>query len=136
MGRPSKYPLELRERAVRMVAEVRSDHDSEWAAMEHVARLLGVGSTETIRPSLISTSARLGGPPPPSMIWPLRMRISNMADSAGSTGRHAAKTGDGPGNDAEATLRPCVPKAPVSSPKTARNSVRRPADYVAAAPRE
>lgn len=49
MGRPSKYPQELRERAVRMVAEVRSDHDSEWAAMEHVARLLGVGSTETIR---------------------------------------------------------------------------------------
>ena len=49
MGRPSKYPQELRERAVRMVAEVRSDHDSEWAAMESVARLLGVGSTETIR---------------------------------------------------------------------------------------
>ena len=49
MGRPSKYPQELRERAVRMVAEVRPDHDSEWAAMEHVARLLGVGSTETIR---------------------------------------------------------------------------------------
>lgn len=49
MGRPSKYPQELRERAVRMVAEVRADHDSEWAAMEHVARLLGVGSTETVR---------------------------------------------------------------------------------------
>ena len=49
MGRPSKYPQELRERAVRMVAEVRSEHDSEWAAMETVARLLGVGSTETIR---------------------------------------------------------------------------------------
>lgn len=49
MGRPSRYPQELRERAVRMVAEVRADHDSEWAAMEHVAHLLGVGSTETIR---------------------------------------------------------------------------------------
>jgi transposase len=49
MGRPSRYPQELRVRAVRLVAEVRSDHDSEWAAMEHVARLLGVGSTETIR---------------------------------------------------------------------------------------
>ena len=49
MGRPSKYPQELRERAVRMVAEVRADHDSEWAAMGHVARLLGVGSAETIR---------------------------------------------------------------------------------------
>jgi transposase len=49
MGRPSKYPQELRERAVRMVAEVQSDHDSQWAAMEAVAKLLGVGSTETIR---------------------------------------------------------------------------------------
>ncbi len=49
MGRPSKYPQELRERAVRMVEEVRPDHDSQWAAMEHVARLLGVGSAETIR---------------------------------------------------------------------------------------
>lgn len=49
MGRPSKYPQELRERAVRMVAEGQADHDSEWAAMEHVAHLLGVGSTETVR---------------------------------------------------------------------------------------
>jgi len=32
-GRTSKrYPVELRERAVRMVGEVRSDHESEWAA--------------------------------------------------------------------------------------------------------
>jgi hypothetical protein len=37
-----RYPAELRERAVRMVAEVRSDHESEWAAMGRVAQLLGV----------------------------------------------------------------------------------------------
>ena len=37
MGRPSKYPRELRERAVRMVAEVRSDYPSEYAAMTAVA---------------------------------------------------------------------------------------------------
>ena len=49
MGRPSRYPQELRERAVRMVAEVRPDHDSQWAAMESVAKLLGVGSAETVR---------------------------------------------------------------------------------------
>ena len=29
-----RYPPELRERAVRMVAEVRSEHVSEWAAIE------------------------------------------------------------------------------------------------------
>ncbi len=44
-----RYPAELRERAVRMVAEIRSDHESEWAAMTQVAQLLGVGTPETIR---------------------------------------------------------------------------------------
>ena len=38
-----RYPPELRERAVRMVAEVSDQHESEWAAMGEVARLLGVG---------------------------------------------------------------------------------------------
>ena len=49
MARPSKYPAELRERAVRMVAEVREDHSSELAAIRHVAGLLGIGSPETLR---------------------------------------------------------------------------------------
>jgi transposase len=44
-----RYPLELRERAVRMVIEVRGDHESEWAAMIRVAQLLGVGTPETVR---------------------------------------------------------------------------------------
>ena len=44
-----RYPLELKERAVRMVGEIRDDHESEWAAMAQVAELLGVGSTETVR---------------------------------------------------------------------------------------
>jgi transposase len=44
-----RYPPELKERAVRMVAEVRSEHDSEWAAMTRVAELLGVGTPETVR---------------------------------------------------------------------------------------
>ena len=45
----NRYPVELRERAVRMVAEVRGDHESEWAAMTRVAELLGVGTPETVR---------------------------------------------------------------------------------------
>lgn len=49
MGRPSKYPQELRERAVRMVAEVRPDYDSQWAAICAVSGKLGVGSAETLR---------------------------------------------------------------------------------------
>jgi transposase len=49
-GNASKrYPPELRKRAVRMVAEVRADHESEWAAIGRVAQLLGVTSAETVR---------------------------------------------------------------------------------------
>src|SRR4051812_17334808 len=42
-----RYPAELRERAVRMVAEIRAEHESEWAAMGRVAELLGIGTPET-----------------------------------------------------------------------------------------
>ena len=49
MGRPSKYPRELRERAVRMVAELRPDYPSEYAAMTATAQMLGIGLPETIR---------------------------------------------------------------------------------------
>ena len=42
-----RYPQELRERALRLVAEVRDDYESEWKAIESVATKLGIGSTET-----------------------------------------------------------------------------------------
>jgi transposase len=32
-----------------MVAEISDQHESEWAAMTEVARLLGVGTAETVR---------------------------------------------------------------------------------------
>jgi transposase len=48
-GRSVRYPRELRERAVRLVAECRADHDSEWEAMQSVAQKLGIGTTETVR---------------------------------------------------------------------------------------
>jgi transposase len=44
-----RHPPELKEGSVRMVAEIRSEHDSEWAAMTRVAELLGVGTPETVR---------------------------------------------------------------------------------------
>jgi len=43
------YPAELRQRAVRLVAESRVHHDSEWAAIMLVAAKLGVGCAETVR---------------------------------------------------------------------------------------
>ena len=47
--RSVRYPQELRERAVRLVAESRLDHATEWEAMRSVATKLGIGSTETVR---------------------------------------------------------------------------------------
>ena len=50
MGRrSSNYPPELRERAVRMVAQVRPDYPSDWPAICAVADKLGVGTAETLR---------------------------------------------------------------------------------------
>ena len=34
---------------MRMVAEVRADYPSEWAAISAVAQKLGIGSSETLR---------------------------------------------------------------------------------------
>jgi transposase len=49
-GRTSKrYPVELRERAVRMVTEIVGNHESKWVAMSEVARLLGIDTAETVR---------------------------------------------------------------------------------------
>jgi len=47
--RSSNYPPELRERAVRMVAEVRPEYPSDWPAICAVAQKLGIGSAETLR---------------------------------------------------------------------------------------
>ena len=49
MGRGNNYPPELRERAVRMVAEVRPEYPSDWPAIVAVAQRLGIGSAETLR---------------------------------------------------------------------------------------
>ncbi|WP_420831994.1 IS3 family transposase [Nocardia huaxiensis] len=49
MSSRKKYPVELRERAIRMFVEIQDQHESEWAAMKAVADLLGVGTPETVR---------------------------------------------------------------------------------------
>ena len=49
MRRATHYPPELRERAVRMVAEVSPEYPSRWAAITAVAQKLGIGTAETLR---------------------------------------------------------------------------------------
>ena len=63
MARQSKCPRELRARAVRMVAEVRTDYPSEHAAMTAVAGMLGIGSPETIRTWIRRYQVDAGGRP-------------------------------------------------------------------------
>ena len=62
MGRPSKYPDELRERAVRMVAEVRPQYPSQWAAITAVAGMLGIGTPETLRTWIRRSEVDTGRP--------------------------------------------------------------------------
>jgi transposase len=48
MSRQSRYPQELRERAVRMVLEHRQEYASDWAAVTSIAAKVGV-HRETLR---------------------------------------------------------------------------------------
>ena len=46
---PKQYPRELRERAVRLVAEHRDQYESEYAAIRSIAAKLGIATPETLR---------------------------------------------------------------------------------------
>jgi transposase len=48
MGKRSKYSAEVRERAVRLVGESESHHESQWAAITSVAGKIGC-TAETLR---------------------------------------------------------------------------------------
>ena len=49
MGRPSKYPTELRKRAVRLVLESKADYPSEYVAIRSISSKLGITSPESLR---------------------------------------------------------------------------------------
>ena len=48
MGRQSKFPAEMRERAVRLVFDQQDQHASQWAAIVSIAEKMGC-SSEALR---------------------------------------------------------------------------------------
>jgi len=48
MGKSSRYPREVRERAVRLVLEQQEAHESQWAAISSIAGKMGC-TPETLR---------------------------------------------------------------------------------------
>lgn len=62
MRRPQKYPQELRERAVRMVLEIRQQTGERHGAVTRVAKELGIG-TESLRQWVNQTEVDSGRRP-------------------------------------------------------------------------
>lgn len=63
MTRPSKHPVEVRQRAVRLVAEHREEYDSEWASVCSIAAKFGVTSETLhrwVRQAEVDAGARPG----------------------------------------------------------------------------
>jgi transposase len=48
MRQPGRYPVEIRERAVRLVLEHQGEHSSQWAAISSIATKCGM-TPETLR---------------------------------------------------------------------------------------
>lgn len=62
MGRRSRYPAELRERAVRLVFEQCGAHESEWAAISSIGAKMGC-TAETLRKWVPQAERDAGGRP-------------------------------------------------------------------------
>jgi len=62
MSRSTRYSPELRERAVKMAIEKRSDYPSEWATFTAISNLLGM-SPETLRTWVRRTQVDIGSRP-------------------------------------------------------------------------
>jgi len=72
---PNRYPQELRERAVRMVFEHRSEYPSEWATLRSLAEKFGM-TPETLRHWVRRTE--VDGGRRPGITSPERERIREL----------------------------------------------------------
>ena len=77
MSRPNVYPAELRQRAIRMDADVRPNYESEWAAIGAVAQKLGIGTAETLRKWVRQAEST----PTPGPVSRVRRRLCNSPAS-------------------------------------------------------
>lgn len=62
MGRKSKYPPEVRDRAIRLVREQQPNYESEWAAISSIANKIGC-TPETLRKWIRETQRHAGKRP-------------------------------------------------------------------------
>jgi transposase len=62
MTRPGRYPVEVRERAVRLVLEHQGEYASQWAAITSIATKCGM-TPETLRKWIRRTEVDAGGRP-------------------------------------------------------------------------
>jgi transposase len=60
MSKSTRYPVEVRERAIRLVAEHRGQYESEWAAISSIAQKLGM-TAETLRKWVRQAQIDAGG---------------------------------------------------------------------------
>jgi len=82
MPKPPKFSPEVRERAVRMVYEVRESHDSQWAATEAVSSKIGC-TAQTLSNWIRKTSSPSS--PTPSADPRIKELEREIASSSGPT---------------------------------------------------
>ena len=59
MSRATRYPAEVRERAVRLVFEHEREYDSQWAAIRSISAKLGM-TAETLRKWVLAAESDQG----------------------------------------------------------------------------